>query len=1334
MSALGGNDFGLDDISFGTLSTFIRLVSDPGTDAQTPCVNTPITPIVYSVGSTASGPTITGLPPGLTTSFNGVLFTITGTPTTPGTYTYTVSTAGTCNQPSTATGTITVQGDNVTLSTGNASPVVCVNTPVNVGFTLSGTATGINPTATILPAGFTIDSSGTDYVLTGQSAIAGVYPYKIVTKGGCNGDTARGTITVNAQTITLNSNNDNQTLCINTPLENIQYTLGGTAAGASITSGGLPAGVSLSVNGGVVFISGTPTQAGTFNYTMTTSGDCAPVSASGTIIVTPDVTFSLTSANSSQTLCINTAVEDIVYDVNGATSASVTGLPSGVSGSYSAGKFTISGTPSESGTFNYSVTSSGGCGTATTTGTITVQQQVITLSTGNSSPTLCQSEQMTDIVYTIGGTATGASISGQPAGVTGTLNANGTFTVSGTPTESGTFTYTITLTGTCATETTTGTITVSAAPAGGAIATVSICSGGSGTLTLTGQTGTVVGWEYSTDNTNWTPIANTTISQAYTNITVPTMYRALLNNGCGSATSGIGLVAIHNYWIGVTSIDWNDGTNWSDGMVPSMSCPNVYIPSGTPNEPTLGSGTAAINNLYVYPGATLTVNSTGILEIAGAINSANNIDMKAGTLEFNGTSTQSIDGNMFVSNTVNNLIISSQSGSSGLNTTGAANDTLKISAGLSFGNVNNKKLDSSGGHLTLLSTLAGTAWVADLTNNGANSGNDVVGSVTVERYINSGPGHGKSWQLLAVPTQGQTIQQSWMEGASASNVIALGAAGPANPHPGYGTMTTSDVANAGTFPSPAFDVHTPPGPSIKVYNTLNDTYVGPPNTDKTPIYNKKGYLVLVRGDRSVYAYNQPANPTILRTTGKLFTPNNPPPSSTVAQGLFESVGNPYASAIDLKKIALTDNATQVIIVWDPKLTGIYGLGAFQYLAQNPGTGDDNFYATPGQGSYGSYPTPNNYIQSGQAFFIEANPAGGNGSVSFNEQLKAGAGSNKIVLRGNNAGLSQLRANLYGLASNGSPFLTDGNLLQYGKSLNNKIDVLDARKMVNSYENFGILSGGDNLAIERRNGIVATDTIFYRLSGLVTQKYRLEYIATGLSQYGLQGFIEDTYLNTRKPLNMEGLTSLDFSATTDAASRAANRFRIVFKTASPLALQVVLAALTAEQKGNDILVTWKVKNEKDLLQYEVEKSTDGVNFVKIATAAALNQGAANYQVTDPKASYGDNYYRIKIIGLNGETSYTAVVKVNVPYIAPAIRIHPNPITDGIIHLQFINQPAGTYMIRLLNPLGQTVVAKQVGHAGGNATETIKWNYYLAHGVYQLEVVKPGGAVDVIKVMY
>ena len=113
-NAAGGNDFGLDDISFGTLSTFITLESAPGTDAQTICANTPLTDIVYNVGNgNPSGPNVTGLPAGVTSVFTGDELRINGTPTVAGNYTYTITTTGCA--PYSVTGTITVRNKNTLL-------------------------------------------------------------------------------------------------------------------------------------------------------------------------------------------------------------------------------------------------------------------------------------------------------------------------------------------------------------------------------------------------------------------------------------------------------------------------------------------------------------------------------------------------------------------------------------------------------------------------------------------------------------------------------------------------------------------------------------------------------------------------------------------------------------------------------------------------------------------------------------------------------------------------------------------------------------------------------------------------------------------------------------------------------------------------------------------------------------------------------------------------------------------------------------------------------------------------------------------------------------------
>ena len=94
---------GLDDISFATLSPFLTGPGVAGTNNQEVCPGTSlIESITYKVGS-GGAPAITGLPPGVFSSFDGLTLTISGTPTTPGTYTYEVSTTG-CAVPKTATG------------------------------------------------------------------------------------------------------------------------------------------------------------------------------------------------------------------------------------------------------------------------------------------------------------------------------------------------------------------------------------------------------------------------------------------------------------------------------------------------------------------------------------------------------------------------------------------------------------------------------------------------------------------------------------------------------------------------------------------------------------------------------------------------------------------------------------------------------------------------------------------------------------------------------------------------------------------------------------------------------------------------------------------------------------------------------------------------------------------------------------------------------------------------------------------------------------------------------------------------------------------------------
>lgn len=467
----------------------------------------------------------------------------------------------------------------------------------------------------------------------------------------------------------------------------------------------------------------------------------------------------------------------------------------------------------------------------------------------------------------------------------------------------------------------------------------------------------------------------------------------------------------------------------------------------------------------------------------------------------------------------------------------SVNSEMSLVKELAFA-ANSKLNIKNGGHITLLSGNSGTANVGIIPLNASinYTGN---GKFTVERHIASGVSHAKTWQFLAVPTNGgQTINQAWQDTATSSNQSR---------YAGYGTQLTSNI-----FPLPAtFDVYTSIAPSIKTYDTTGSgSWAGLANTTSLPVYNKKGYMVFVRGDRTITTSNATANETILRSSGRIFHPvSNVPPVTNIGANKFESIGNPYASAINFSNdagVLKSSNVQKVFYVWDPKLGGSYGYGAYQTFTKGVGA-DNDYYVSPGGGSYGPGGSVNNSIQSGQAFFVRT--FGGSGSISFNENAKLN--SSAPVFRSgfsNRSRTMKLRNNLY-FNSNGVAVLADGVLSEFSRMLSADIDEMDVIKISNSSENLSVSTLGYDLAVERRAEIRQYDTIFYKLKQLKQQPYMFEFISTGLYRPGLQGFVEDLYLGTRTVLGLSDTTRIYFTISNDPGSNAANRFRIVFRQLS-----------------------------------------------------------------------------------------------------------------------------------------------------------------------------------------
>ncbi len=437
----------------------MALTSAAGTNAQTNCINTAITNITYGTTG-ATGASFAGLPAGVSGSWTSNTVTISGSPTVSGTFTYTVTLNGGCGTAA-EVGNIIVVPDNTITPVVGGNQSVCVNSAITT--TVYSTTGATGAVFSGLPSGVTGIWASNVVTVSGTPTVTGTFTYSVTLNGGCGNVFASHTIIVTGvNTINLSSlpGTDAQQCCINTPLTNITYTTTG-ATGATFS--GLPQGITGSWASQTVSLTGTPTVAGTYTYSITLTGGCGIITTTGTITVAPDNTIVLSSAagTNAQTVCVSTPISNITYTTTGATGATISGLPAGVSGYWASNTVTISGTPTVTGTYSYTIVLAGGCGTMPTSGTINVvTNNTIALgsASGTDAQTLCINTALTTIVYNTGG-ATGAVISGLPAGVNGNWASNAV-TISGTSTASGTFVYTIALTGGCGTISATGSITV----------------------------------------------------------------------------------------------------------------------------------------------------------------------------------------------------------------------------------------------------------------------------------------------------------------------------------------------------------------------------------------------------------------------------------------------------------------------------------------------------------------------------------------------------------------------------------------------------------------------------------------------------------------------------------------------------------------------------------------------------------------------------------------------------------------------------------------------------------------------------------------------------------
>lgn len=156
----------------------------------------------------------------------------------------------------------------------------------------------------------------------------------------------------------------------------------------------------------------------------------------------------------------------------------------------------------------------------------------------------------------------------------------------------------------------------------------------------------------------------------------------------------------------------------------------------------------------------------------------------------------------------------------------------------------------------------------------------------------------------------------------------------------------------------------------------------------------------------------------------------------------------------------------------------------------------------------------------------------------------------------------------------------------------------------------------------------------------------------------------------------------------------------------------LTAFEVYKSTYQVGMDWTTHAEVDILEYQIERSSDGRIFTTLGSIQPTYLISGNhYNFIDENPLDALNYYRIATIDVDGTTKYSKVLSIDNSDSQEPI-IYPNPLTEVLYIDQIAEVASGNTTIKLFNLMGQLVVTKTLGEDKSiDLSELPKGTYFL-----------------------
>lgn len=158
------------------------------------------------------------------------------------------------------------------------------------------------------------------------------------------------------------------------------------------------------------------------------------------------------------------------------------------------------------------------------------------------------------------------------------------------------------------------------------------------------------------------------------------------------------------------------------------------------------------------------------------------------------------------------------------------------------------------------------------------------------------------------------------------------------------------------------------------------------------------------------------------------------------------------------------------------------------------------------------------------------------------------------------------------------------------------------------------------------------------------------------------------------------------------------YRVLATVGGALPVKLISFSGTAKPGQNEL--SWQTTNEVQFRQYEVEYSSDGVQFEQAGVVAAA--GASNYHYSHIIASNKKLYYRLKMVDLDGKSEYSKTIVVNTSSLSSRLFVTPSVVNNNLIQVA-LNDAYNN--LQVINMDGKTVYRESVVNRTGKITVSL-----------------------------